>query len=159
MDKNKAVHKLKGLPPIYCINLDGEPHRWESMENMLKYWEIENYTRISAYDGREDDLSDILKGRYPDQMSSGEVGCVTSHLKALKEFLKTDAPCVLIMEDDCDIGTVAHWGFTWKDFYAKLPYDYDVVHPISPEDIISGYLPLRISLRSSSRPSYAEIRV
>ena len=127
MDKNKAVHKLKGIPHIYCINLDGEPHRWQSMEEMLKYWEIENYTRISAYDGREDDLSDILKGRYPDQMSSGEVGCTTSHLKALKEFLKTDEPCALIMEDDCDIGTVAHWGFTWIDFYAKAPYDYDVI--------------------------------
>ena len=127
MDKNKAVHKLKGLPPIYCINLDGEPHRWESMENMLKYWEIENYTRISAYDGREDDLSDILKGRYPDMMSSGEVGCTTSHLKAMKEFLKTDAPCALMMEDDCDISTASYWGFTWKDFYAKIPYDYDVI--------------------------------
>ena len=31
MDKNKAATKLKGLPHIYCINLDGEPHRWESM--------------------------------------------------------------------------------------------------------------------------------
>ena len=127
MDKNKALHKLKGLPPIYCINLDGEPHRWESMENMLKYWEVENYTRISAYDGREDDLSDILKGRYPDMMSSSEVGCTTSHLKAMKEFLKTDAPCALMMEDDCDISTASYWGFTWKDFYAKIPYDYDVI--------------------------------
>ena len=27
MDNNKAVHKLKGLPPVYVINLDGEPHR------------------------------------------------------------------------------------------------------------------------------------
>ena len=53
MDKNKAASKLKGLPHVYCINLDGEPHRWESMEKMLKYWEVENYTRISAYDGRE----------------------------------------------------------------------------------------------------------
>ena len=43
----------------------------------FKYWEIENYERISAYDGREDDLSDIIKGRYPDHMSSGEVGCTT----------------------------------------------------------------------------------
>ncbi len=127
MDKNKAAEKLKGFPHVYCINLDGEPHRWQSMEEMLKYWEIEDYTRISAYDGREDDLSDILKGRYPDNMSSGEVGCVTSHLKALKEFLKTDAPCALVMEDDCDINTVTHWGFNWKDFYSRLPYDYDVV--------------------------------
>ena len=58
---NKAKFKLKGLPPVYCINLDGEPHRWEAAENMLKEWDIENYTRVSAYDGREDDLSDILK--------------------------------------------------------------------------------------------------
>ena len=127
MEINKAVHKLKGLPPVYVINLDGEPHRWKEAEDMLKYWEVENYTRISAYDGREDDLSDILKGRYPDRMTSGEVGCTTSHLKAMKEFLKTDAPCAIIMEDDCDISTAFHWGFTWKDFYAKIPYDYDTI--------------------------------
>ena len=99
------------------------------MEAQFKYWEIENYTKISAYDGRDDrDLGEILKGRYPDNMSSGEVGCVTSHLKALKQWLETsDEPCLLMMEDDCDISTVAHWGFNWKDFYAKIPYDYDVI--------------------------------
>ena len=36
MDKNKAVHKLKGIPSIYVINLDGEPHRWKAVEDMLK---------------------------------------------------------------------------------------------------------------------------
>ena len=45
------------------------------MESQFKYWEIENYERISAYDGREDDLSDIIKGKYPDMMTSGEIGC------------------------------------------------------------------------------------
>ena len=50
MDKNKSAYKLKGLPPVYCINLDGEPERWFYMETQFKYWEIENYTRISAYD-------------------------------------------------------------------------------------------------------------
>ena len=124
---NKAAYKLKGLPPIYCINLDGEPERWISAENMFKEWEVENYTRVSAYDGREDDLSDILKGKYPNNMTSSEVGCTTSHLKALKMFLETDAPCALMMEDDCDISTAFHWGFTWKDFYSKVPYDYDVI--------------------------------
>ena len=88
-DKNKAVYKLKGLPHIYCINLDDKVDRWESMESQFKYWEIEDYTRISAYDGRDGrDLGEILKGKYPDGMSSGEVGCVTSHLKALKHFLE-----------------------------------------------------------------------
>ena len=128
MDKNKAAFKLKGFPPIYYLNLDEEPERMMYMEAQLKYWEIEDYTRISAYDGRDGrDLGYILKGKYPDGMTSGEVGCTTSHLKAMKEFLKTDAPCAIMMEDDCDIGTVAHWSFTWKDFFCKVPYDYDVI--------------------------------
>ena len=128
MDKNKASYKLRGLPPIYYINLDGQPERKIYMEAQFKYWEVGDYTRISAYDGREDDLSDIIKGRYPNDMSSGEIGCTTSHLKALKYFLdNSDAPCALIMEDDCDIGTVSYWPFVWKDFFCKVPYDYDVI--------------------------------
>ena len=110
MDRNKAAYKLKGLPRIYYINLDDQPERRVYMEAQFKYWEIENYTRISAYDGREDDLGDILKGKYPDNMLSGEVGCTTSHLKLLKKFLEeTDDSCLLVMEYDCDIGTVASW--------------------------------------------------
>ena len=72
-------------------------------------------------------MGEILKGRYPDQMSSGEVGCVTSHFKSTKIILETDESCALIMEDDCDISNVFHWGFNWKDFLFKIPYDYDVV--------------------------------
>ena len=68
MDKNKATYKLKGLPPIFYINIDAQTDRAQYMEEQFKYWEIENYTRISAYDGREDDLSDVIKGRYPDMM-------------------------------------------------------------------------------------------
>ena len=129
MEKNKSVYKLKGLPPVYYLNLDEQPERKEYMENQFEYWGIENYTRVSAYDGRDGrDLGDILKGKYPDGMSSSEVGCTTSHLKLMKEFLEnSDAPCALVMEDDCDISTVSHWDFTWKDFYSKVPYDYDVV--------------------------------
>ena len=128
MDNNKSVYKLEGIGPIYCINLDGQPERWEFMENQFKYWEIENYERISAYDGREDDLSDIITGRYPEMMSSGEIGCTTSHLKAMKHFLDTsDAPYAIMMEDDCDLELVKYWNFTWADLIAHFPYDWDVV--------------------------------
>ena len=128
MDKNKAAFKLKGIPPIYYLNLDGQEDRRIYMENQFKYWEIENYERISAYDGRGDnDLAEIIKGRYPDNMSSGEIGCTTSHLKALTKFLETDAPCALIVEDDLDLQVVRCWNFTWKDFYSLIPYDYDVI--------------------------------
>ena len=132
MDKNKAAIKLKGLPPLYYINIDGEPERDHYMQAQLKYWEIEDATRISAYDGREDDLSDILKGKYPDNMSSGEIGCTTSHLKAIKHWIDTsDSPCAIIAEDDVDLSVVKFWNFCWKDFYSLIPYDYDVVQLLS----------------------------
>ena len=128
MDKNKSVSKLNGMGPIYYINLDGQPERREYMENMYSHWEITDYERISAYDGREDDLSDILTGRYPQNMSSGEIGCTTSHLKLLKHFLETsDAPYCVVMEDDVDINTAKFWSFSWNQFLARVPYDYDVV--------------------------------
>ena len=128
MDKNKAAYKLKGLPPIYYLNLDGQPDRNQYMEDQFKYWEIENYTRISAYDGRNDDLSDIIKGRYPDNMTSGEIGCTTSHLRAIKYWYdNSDSPYAIFMEDDVDLQLVKFWNFTWQDFASKIPYDWDVI--------------------------------
>jgi len=127
-EKNKGAYKLKNFGPIYCINLDGQPERWHYMETQFLYWDITNYERVSAYDGREDDLGDIIKGKYPDGMSSGEIGCVTSHLKAMKHWLETsDSPYAIMMEDDCDLSLAHNWNFTWQDFIARVPYAWDVV--------------------------------
>lgn len=128
MDKNKSLHKLQNFGPIYYINLDGQPDRQKYIEDQFKYWEIENYTRISAYDGRNDDLGDIISGRYPEMMSSGEIGCVTSHLKAIKHWYETsDSPYAIIMEDDCNIDIARYWNFTWQDFISRVPYCWDVM--------------------------------
>ena len=138
MDKNKSTFKLKGIPDIYYINLDDKVDRRKYMENQFEYWGVKNYTRISACDGREDDLSGILEGRYPENMTSGEVGCVTSHLKALKQWLETsDDEYLIMMEDDCDLSTVKHWGFTWKQFFSQVPFGFDVVQLaiINPQSI------------------------
>ena len=128
MDKNKSMDKLKNFGPVYYLNLDGQPDRKEYMEAQFQYWGVTNYERISAYDGRDDDLSDIIKGRYPESMTSGEIGCITSHLKAIKHWMETsDSPYAIIMEDDCKLDLVRFWNFTWDDFTARLPYDWDVV--------------------------------
>ena len=130
VDKNKSIHKLNYLPPIYYLNLDGQPERRKYLEDHFDYWGLrpDNYTRISGYDGREDDLSGILKGRYPENMTSGEVGCTTSHLKAIKHWYDTsDSPYALIMEDDIDLSLVRCWNFSWNEFMANLPYDWDVI--------------------------------
>ena len=101
MDKNKSAYKLSGIPHIYWLNLDADVQRREYMESQFDYWEIENHTRISGYDGREDDVSNHLKGRIPDSVSQGELGCCMSHLKAIKDFYEnTDDDYCIIAEDD-----------------------------------------------------------
>lgn len=126
MDTNKSLYKLKNLPPVYYINLDDHVQRRSFMEEQFKYWEIENYTRISAYDGRVSDLSEILKGTYPESMTGGEIGCTCSHLKAIKQWYETtDTPYALFMEDDVDISMAKFWNFTFSDFIGRAPYAWD----------------------------------
>ena len=126
MDKNKSAYKLKKLPSIYWLNLDSEDQRKIYMETQFKYWEIENHTRISGFDGRVDDVCEHLSGIAPDNMSTSEIGCCMSHLKAIKKFYQeTDDDYCLILEDDVSFDTVKYWNFSWKDFLSKLPYDWD----------------------------------
>jgi GR25 family glycosyltransferase involved in LPS biosynthesis len=127
-EKNKSSYKLFDFGPIYYINLDDQPERRTYMEDQFKYWEISNYTRISAYDGRQDDLGGILRGSYPESVTSGEIGCVTSHLKAIEYWYNnSDTEYAIIMEDDCDLSLAKYWNFTWKDFIIRAPYDWDVL--------------------------------
>ena len=126
-DKNKAAYKLKNFGPLYYINLDGQPERDTAMQSMCKYWEL-NPTRISAFDGRNTSLNHILEGSHDLGISSGEVGCVTSHLKAIKQWYETtDTPYAIFAEDDVSFDTARFWKFTWDEFVEKLPYDWDVV--------------------------------
>ena len=126
-DRNKAVYKLKNFGPLYYINLDGQPERDTEMQSMCKYWEL-NPTRISAFDGRHGDLNHILEGNHDIGITSGEVGCVTSHLKAIKQWYETtDTPYAIFAEDDVSFDTARFWNFTWDEFVEKLPYDWDVV--------------------------------
>jgi hypothetical protein len=126
VDKNKASYKLKGFPKCLWINLNRCVQRKEYMENQFKYWEIYDHVRISGIDGKEDDPTSYLKGSVPHNMNNGEIGCVLSHLNAIKYFVeKTDLNEIMIMEDDLDMNTVKYWNFTWSDVRSKLPINFD----------------------------------
>ena len=126
-DKNKAAYKLKNFGPLYYINLDGQPERDVAMQSMCNYWEL-NPTRVSAFDGRNSSLNHILEGNHDLGISSGEVGCVTSHLKAIKQWYETtDTPYAIFAEDDVSFDTARFWKFSWDEFMEKVPYDWDVI--------------------------------
>ena len=146
MDKNKSVYKLNGMPKILWLNLDSDTHRYEYMMNQFEHWEIDNHVRISGYDARHDeDVSVYLKGKIPDNMTPGEVGCVLSHLKAIKYFYEeTDDPYILITEDDVSFDIAKCWNFTWHHFFYKLPYDWDAVQLTT---ICTGDIHLKLHTR------------
>lgn len=128
IDTTTVKRKLKGLYPILWINLDTETNRQEHMNSLFDQYEIEN-TRISAIDARGDnDVSDLLIGKFPELITQGELGCTMSHLKAIKYFYEeTDLEQIIICEDDIVFDTVEYWPFSWKDFISKVPYDWDVI--------------------------------
>jgi GR25 family glycosyltransferase involved in LPS biosynthesis len=128
MDRNKSLYKLDGLPKVYWINLDRDEQRRDYMNQQLSYWEVKDAQRIVGFDAKNEDVSSNLSGRFPDMLNEGELGCVLSHLKAIKTFYEeTDDPYAIIMEDDVSFDTVKHWNFTWRDLIAKAPYGWDVL--------------------------------
>ena len=147
-DKNKSAFKLQGIPHIYWINLDTDVERREYMESQFRYWEIENHTRIAGYDGSdeaEEDVSTLLKGTYPPSMRQTELGCCMSHLKAIKEFYNnTDDEYCIIAEDDVNLDIAHYWNFTWKEFFAEVPYDWDCIQMTT---ITTGDIHVRLHLK------------
>ena len=90
-DTSTVKKKLKGIGPVLWINLDTETNRQDHMNSLFDFYGIEN-TRISAIDARgNNDVSDLLVGKFPDLLTQGELGCTMSHLKAIKHFLKTSS--------------------------------------------------------------------
>jgi hypothetical protein len=129
MTNTSAIkEKLKGIGPILWINLDKELCRQTHMDNLLSNHEIPN-TRISAIDARgSNDVSDLLAGSFPKQVTQGELGCALSHLKAIKYFHEeTDLDFIVICEDDIAFDIVAYWPFSWIEFMSHAPYDWDVL--------------------------------
>jgi glycosyl transferase family 25 len=97
------------MPPIFVINLDRDVERMASLAGSLKSLGLE-YVRVPAVLGKEvpgwEKLVDA--SLYGDRNRNvmprpGEVGCYLSHLKAMEEFLRTDAPWCVILEDDVEV--------------------------------------------------------
>ena len=124
------MNKLKNFGPVYLINLKDHEHRLKSAEKQFKKYSIKDYTIIEAIDGRKSDLSEILVGRYPN-LKSSEIGCITSHIKALNHWLNTsDSDYAIIMEDDFSFDTVPYWKWDWDYVVKNIPERADIVQLI-----------------------------
>lgn len=100
-----------GSSPVFYINLDSSDERRASIEAELQKAGVTWAERVSAFDGRKVDLSqvgdcDVRKAhRYLGRPLRGaEYGCYKSHLDCINRFLATGLPYGIVLEDDAELG-------------------------------------------------------
>jgi GR25 family glycosyltransferase involved in LPS biosynthesis len=124
------MNNLNNFGPVYLINLKDHKHRRSSAISQFKKYGVVDYEIIEAVDGRNSDLSHIINGEYP-KLKSSEIGCITSHIKALDHWLNTsDSEYAIIMEDDFSFDTVDYWPFDWEYIKNNIPSSADIVQLI-----------------------------
>ena len=121
------MSKLKNFGPVYLINLPDQVNRLDHIKKQFKKHKVDSYHIIPAVDGRNSDLKHLIHGDYP-MLRPSEIGCLASHINAIKTWLDTsDDEYGIIMEDDCSLDTVQHWQWDWDYFIKHIPKDADIV--------------------------------
>ena len=124
------MNKLNNFPPVYYISLEDQYKRQNSMNLQLDLLGIENKTMVIAYDGRIIDYKDneLVEGLYFNQMDSGQIAVVMSHIKAIKKwYYDTTTPYAIFFEDDMTLQTSEYWNFCWDDVMNNLPKNWKVI--------------------------------
>jgi len=119
--------------PVYIINLDRRPDRWNHIQRVVKQCGFNNVQRVSAVDGKKLNVSqfvtpralDLLRKprvRHEDLGSAGAVGCYLSHVNVWKQIAESGVPSI-VLEDDAVITSVLS--------------RYNIYHNIS--DVCNGF--------------------
>ena len=90
--------------PIYIINLDRRPDRWENTKNQMKIFN-DNYIRFSAVD------------------TNNTIGCALSYYKLLEEH--KDIDYIMILQDDVQFLDYSKEVFS--NTLKEVPNDWDVI--------------------------------
>lgn len=124
------MNKLEGLPPVYCLTLQGETERQvETSRQVLQYGSTVKF--FYGFDGRKTDYKnspDIITGEYFKDMSSGDIACSMGHISMIRQWLQTsDSEIALFIEDDINLENCENWSFNWKQMIDTLPADWKAV--------------------------------
>jgi mannosyltransferase OCH1-like enzyme len=124
--------------PIYYINLDRSTDRKKYMEDQFKYYNITNYNRISAIDGKK--IQNTSKGfidniKYVNnynKLTAYEIACTLSHLKTINLIDNNNNDYALILEDDCSLDLITFWKDNLLNLINKnIPKDWEIVQLFS----------------------------
>ena len=141
-DFEKIINRLKKYTdnpvkkiniPIYFINMDKNPDRKEFMENQLQKFS-NNFNRIKGFNGYKikNKLYDTVEGvtfrnNYVD-LSNAEIGCLMSHIIAIKTAYDNGNDIALILEDDTIVNLINMLDFDFDAIYNDAPENWEVIN-------------------------------
>lgn len=116
--------------PIFIINLDRKPERYEYISKQLNDMGLTGYTRISATDGFKVDHKEMIDlGISPKLIQNGKglAGCASSHVRTWKHIAENKLGWSLILEDD------AHFHPQFMELFSKywkhVPNNAKIIFP------------------------------
>jgi len=119
--------------PVYFINMDKNPDRREFMENQLSKF-CEKFSRIKGFNGykiknkMEDTVDGISFVNHYKNLSNSEIGCLMSHIIAIKTSYENGDDISIILEDDTIINLINLLEFDFEDIYKDAPYDWEIIN-------------------------------
>ena len=104
---------------VYCINLDRRPDRLENFKKEVNKFNLGEFERFSAYDGKQLNLTNKYN------LKPGEIGIIKSNLDIIKDAKKNNYKTILIIEDDCVFRDEI---INFEDYFKLLPSDWDMLY-------------------------------
>jgi GR25 family glycosyltransferase involved in LPS biosynthesis len=104
---------------VYCINLDRRPDRLENFKKEVNKFNLGEFERFSAYDGKQLNLTNEYN------LKPGEIGIIKSNLDIIKDAKKNNYKTILIIEDDCVFRDEI---INFEDYFKLLPSDWDMLY-------------------------------
>lgn len=105
---------------VYCINLDRRIDRLENFQSEVTKFNLGNYERFSAKDGKNINLPELQT-----RLNPGEVGVILSNLEIIKDAREKNYNKILIVEDDCIFSEEV---LNVDKYFEVLPEDWEMLY-------------------------------
>lgn len=96
--------------PIFFINLDRDTQRRELLQQQFKALSLQGnrleaiwWTSLTEEEQERSYSPELNARQYYQPLVNGEKGCYASHIKAWQQLLESEAPAMVVLEDDVQL--------------------------------------------------------
>ncbi len=124
----KFDDKLKGLPPIFYLNMDHRTERKEHLENEFSKWGITDYTRVSANRFHTSKINEWGPKLDLMLLAPSDASIVMNEFWTFIDWYNSGiSENMILIQDDLALDLIEHWPFDWNTLYKNLPYNWDII--------------------------------